>query len=172
MSKAGKFVKKHPWETVAGAAALGLGGPAAMGLLEGSTAASGLASAGAGLFGASDATAALAGDAFMPAALGAEGTGVPSTGSLLGSKFASGGIGNTMRNFGRGAYAANKAGGLLGAHPEPPPSMGQSPIPSIPPSNTVLPSLGGAGAAPPGVDPKVWEAFLRQQQQQQFGANT
>ncbi len=148
------------------AAAAAIGGPAALSVLGGGTAASGIAGAGAGLLGASDATAALAGDAFMPAALGAAGDGAPSAGSLLGSKFASGG-GIGGRNLLKGAMGAQKLG-LLGTQSSPPPSM--PPIPSIAPQATQLykpglPSVGGSGmpSAPPGVDPVKWLAYLQSQ---------
>lgn len=158
MSKAGKFVKKHPWETAGMAAAAALGGPAALSLLGGGTAASGIAGAGAGLLGASEATAALAGDAFMPAALGAGGGGTPGMGSLLGSKFASGAMGGTLKNMSAGA----KAAGLLA----PPPTQGMTPMAPPPPAQPVAATNTIPQDIPPEIarDPKLLEMYLRRKQ--------
>lgn len=165
MSKAGKFVKKHPWEAAGAAAAIGLGGPALLGtggLLGGGSAAGGLAS----VYGPSALTAGLAGDAFMPAALGATGEGSPGIASLLGSKFAPGAMSGTMKNVALGANAANKMG-LLGGQPTPPPSSGMPMQTQVAP--TTLPQIPSVAGGQAGMDPKLMELLRQLMQQKQGG---
>lgn len=181
MSKAGRFVKKHPWEAAGLAAAAMASGGAAAGLfgagaagaagagafdaaaagglgmgLEAGTGAAG--AAGGGLLG--DFTAAAAGDAYLPGALGATGEGSPSLGSTLGSKFAPGNGAATMKNIARGANAAQKFG-LLNAQQPMPPSGGM-PQSSAPITNTVLyPQQPVVGGPVGGIDPKLLALLMQ-----------
>ncbi len=168
MSKAGQFVKKHPWEAAGGLAALGLGG-------------AGLAGAGplAGLLGSGGAGAAagaaalegspsLLGAGLGGASLGADAASAAPAATQLGSlKDYAGRM--SGKGLLRGAMGAQKMG-IFGAQQSPPPSMGMAPTPVTPPTPTVLPTMAGVGSAPPpGVDPAKWAAYQRWEQQQQFG---
>ncbi len=148
MSKAGKFVKKHPWEAAGAAAALGLGG-------------AGLAGAGplAGMLGAGaapavpEAGAALAGASGLADLTGATGMPLASTPSVMPPADWKGGL--------KGLAYANKASGMLGAgQQQSPPSMGGNPYAqNTPPTPTVLPSLAQAPGQP------TLEELLRRLQQ-------
>ena len=158
MSKAGKFVKKHPWEAAAGAAALGLGGAGLAGMgplagLLGEGAAAAVPEAGAALAGASG----------LSELAGATGAPLASTPSVTGGLFG----GANVKQGLQGMSAANKAMGLLSPQQTPPPPMGMAPTPATPPTNTVLPTLSGVGSAvPPGVSPQDWAMFMKMKQQQ------
>ena len=170
MSHPGKFIKKHPWEAAGAAAALGLGGAglAGMGPLAGL-----LGNAGAGAAGAAalEGSPALLGAGLGGASLGAEAAaGAPAATALGSIKDYAGRM--TGKGLLQGAMVANAATGILSPQQAPPP-MGMSPMPTTPPTPTILPSLSGAGSQkPPGISDADWIAFQRFKQQSQFGANT
>lgn len=149
MSKAGKFVKKHPWEAAGAAAAIGLGGAglAGMGPLGGLLGAGAApATAGAG--------SALAGASGLTELAGATGAPLASTSSVLPPIDWKGGL--------KGAQVAGKMG-LLGGQPPAPPMGGNPFAVNTPPTPTNLPSL----AQTPG-QPSI-EELLRKLMQQQGG---